>query len=303
MVDLRATLPQELAGGCRGLPCSRRRTLTKSDKWPEIYGAKLPQAQPLTGGDLRSAEQVAYLGTQNLPTGMARARSLGALQKGGAIDKALVLRQETNLGILVRVLMEAARPDKPLDIRHFRKPYNAHREQMANREYSTDQLRSKVLHTLMKYPLVDVYDLLRCDERHWSNISRELGGISHGSAVKVALEHIKEAMPPADRAAFWAAVGNRQSGVDHGRTLSFAGDGMTLSGDNAESGLRITHPHKGFGTLIGWTHRGSTFGHVSHSQTAGLPVNGLCRVVFDKGDPHGTDVDMNTLRVYMGHVL
>lgn len=304
-VDIRCALPQELVGGGRGLPCSRKRVLTKQDLLPEIYGAKLPPPQPLTT-DAKNLDQTAFTGTQNLPVNLARARSLGALQRGTAVDKALCARHQTNLEILVEVLMQAARPDRPLNIRHFKQPYNPHRDDFVkSRDYTSEQLRSKVLHVLKKYPLADIYDLLQCDAHYWSCISRELGGISHGNATKAALEHVQKTMVSSDRAAFWASVGNRIRCIDHGRIFNIAGSSRALTGDNAEPGLRVTHPQKGHGVLVGWVHKDQTFGQFDDwrdpNQTMGTSFpNGLCRVRFDRGDPHGTDVDMAVIKVKEG---
>jgi len=41
-----------------------------------------------------------------------------------------------------------------------------------------------VLQILRKYPLCDIYDLVRVDEKLWASISRELGGLSYGDAIR-----------------------------------------------------------------------------------------------------------------------
>merc|ERR1712039_210179 len=171
----------------------------------------------------RVPELLPFTGTHNLSWGMARARSTGALQEGGVVDRALKLRTQDDLELLVQVLMSITSAEKPEELRHFRQPYNAHRHTVSNM-VSQDRRRKQVLSTLQKYPLCNVYDLARCSPRRWSGISRELGGVSHGTAMRLASEYVQKSMCPLDRASFWTAVGTRTKVIDHGRVCGFAGD-------------------------------------------------------------------------------
>jgi len=138
------------------------------------------------------------------------------------LDRVLKLRKETDLDRLIDVLVRAA-PDQRHDaLRYFKQPYNAHRKKMAPRYIDQEHRRKLVLQVLKKYPMCDIYDLVRVDERLWANISRELGGLSYGVAMKAAMEVVKESMTPLERATFWGAVGTRQRIADHGRTVVFA---------------------------------------------------------------------------------
>merc|ERR1712194_526593 len=87
-----------------------------------------------------------------------------------------------------------------------------------------DRRRKQVFSTLQKYPICNLYDLARCSPRRWSGISRELGGVSHGDAMRIAAEYVQKSMCPLDRASFWTSVGTRTKVVDHGRVCGFAGD-------------------------------------------------------------------------------
>lgn len=228
MVDNRAALPQELAGGHVGLPCARWRPRTHADKLQELgicsmkeqkTGLHLPGGHP----DLRPDYQ-AFSGTRPMPLAVARARSTGALQKGGVLDKVLKLRTMTELDQLVQVLVDTAPVEPREHYRAFRQPFNPHRERMTNHLIPEEKRRRQVLNALKKYPLQNVYDLATCSPEIWSSISRELGGVSYGTAMRNVMVHVQEDFTPLERASFWAAVGHRQRIVDHGRVISFAAD-------------------------------------------------------------------------------
>jgi len=173
---------------------------------------------------------------------------MGALVQGGILDKALTMRTKTNFDLLLDVLENAMRQDKPLDIRDFRQPYNPNRHAQASdpTELDPDRKRKKILQALKKYPLVDIYDLATCDTEYWADISREVGGLSHGVAMRYAMEAVQQEMTPMDRAAFWTAVGTRQGLSGHYRTMNIAGDG-------GKSRMRTTcWRTKPMGTTGGW---------------------------------------------------
>uniref|UniRef100_A0A7S0A475 Uncharacterized protein n=1 Tax=Pyrodinium bahamense TaxID=73915 RepID=A0A7S0A475_9DINO len=222
MVDRKATLPQALCGGGAGLPCARWRPKPWKERFPEV-GLRVTKevGEPLPGtGDLLP-EHIAFSGTRTLPWGMARARSMGAMQEGGVIDRALTLRTETDLDVLIKVLMSTVSSEKPEELREFRRPFNAHRHTISN--FVPDDLRrQKVIRALSLYPMADIYDLARCSPRRWSSISRELGGVSHGDVMRRALDHLEKTASPLDRAAFWTAVGPRAKLADRGRVCGFA---------------------------------------------------------------------------------
>lgn len=223
LVDGRSVLPQELAGGHAGLPCVRRRPWHPRDCKPMIVREPPEkEGEPLPGADFENRpEYTSFSGTQNLPWTMARARSMGSLARGGILDKALNCRTKTDFAMLVDIFVSAARDDRPLDIRHFKQPYNPHRHTTDSAFLNPDRRRKKVLQVLQKYPLMDIYDLASVSPEYWTNISRELGGLSHDVVMRHALEHVQQVMTPMDRAAFWAAVGPRQSTNEHFRQTHF----------------------------------------------------------------------------------
>jgi len=138
------------------------------------------------------------------------------------MNTALKLRKETDLDRLVNVLVKSAPSERKDDLRYFKQPYNPHREKMASRFIDEEKRKKQVLQVLRKYPICDLYDLARIDDRMWSDISRDLGGISYGVAMRFALASVGEDFTPLERASFWAAVGNRQRIADHGKTCSIA---------------------------------------------------------------------------------
>mmetsp|Transcript_124923 Transcript_124923/g.314366 ORF Transcript_124923/g.314366 Transcript_124923/m.314366 type:complete len:255 (+) Transcript_124923:156-920(+) len=236
MVDSRGVLSQDIGGGHLGLPCVRPRPRTKRDLLPEVVRPPPErEGDPLPGSRFENRpEYISFSGTQNLPWAMARSRSMGALSSGGVVDKALRHRQRTDLDLLVEVLADSVRDDRPQDIRHFRQPFNAHRHTEASTDLSPDVKRKKVLQVLMKYPLTDIYDMATCSPEHWSDISRELGGLSHGVAMRTALDYVQQTFSPIERAAFWAACGPRQRVVDHSRQTHFAANSVRGLGRRME---------------------------------------------------------------------
>lgn len=180
----------------------------------------LPTLKGMPGEE---SEEVPFVGTRNMPWRVAQERSRFALTQADFMDVALKKRLTTDLDDLVDILQAAMMTLTKPDYRSFKQPYNAHRHVTV--QAVTDEMnRKKVLKALRTYPICDVYDLARCNQDVWSEISRELGGISHGVAMKCALEHVQAHFPRRDRAAFWAAVGTRQQNVNHMRSLYFAGD-------------------------------------------------------------------------------
>lgn len=215
MIDRRAVLPLDACGGGAGLPCARR--------YPRDPDANFHRVEPRKLKDYPNRERTAFAGTTNLPWMMARARSAGSLTEGGALHKVLQLRGETDFEALVKVMVKALPDSKSPNLRAFRQPHNAHRDLTSN-IVSEESRRKSILRVLLKYPLVDVYDLARCPQDQWTEISRDLGGLSHGHVMKGALEYIQTQMAPVDRAAWWAAVGRRQQSCDKGKSTFFPGD-------------------------------------------------------------------------------
>mmetsp|Transcript_50283 Transcript_50283/g.144657 ORF Transcript_50283/g.144657 Transcript_50283/m.144657 type:complete len:271 (-) Transcript_50283:25-837(-) len=233
-VDSRGMLPQELGGGHAGLPCMRRRPFNgKRDLLPDVVRPPAEKdgfALPGAGAEHRP-EYTSFSGTQNLPWAMARSRSMGALTSGSILDKVLKHREKTDLDVLVDVMSAAVREDRPQDIRAFRQPYNAHRHEQESIFLTPELRKKKVIQVLQKFPLLHLYDLATVSPEHWSNISRELGGLTHGAVMKVALEYVQQNMSPMDRAAFWSATGNRQRSSDQNRQMGFAAN-STFRGPN-----------------------------------------------------------------------
>mmetsp|Transcript_76602 Transcript_76602/g.216630 ORF Transcript_76602/g.216630 Transcript_76602/m.216630 type:complete len:234 (-) Transcript_76602:19-720(-) len=230
MVDSRAALPQQFAGGSAGLPCAR---------WhPQKRGAtQLPELSlrpRSTGGehlpgcrvDTRP-EYTSFHGTKTMSWGVARARSMGALQTGGTLDRALQLRTGTDFDFLINILVKAMPTERQEDLRHFRQPYHKSRKTVSN-WIPEDERRQMVLAAMQKYPLCDIYDLARCPPNRWAEISRELGGVNFGTVMRYTLEHVEKGMTPLDRASFWTAAGPQQMVVDHGRICGFASDKSPL---------------------------------------------------------------------------
>eukprot|EP00928_Gymnodinium_smaydae_P071174 TRINITY_DN54835_c0_g1_i1.p2 TRINITY_DN54835_c0_g1~~TRINITY_DN54835_c0_g1_i1.p2 ORF type:complete len:309 (-),score=53.96 TRINITY_DN54835_c0_g1_i1:40-903(-) len=172
-----------------------------------------------------------FAGTSPMPWIMSRARSTGCIPDAGErpatetallLDKCLKMRTQTAFDDLIEVLVMVIEDAQRPSIKEFKPTYNPHRHPY-NPTPTREMLRRKVLRVLKRSPIVDLYDLCRCDPEIWTAVSRDLGGISHGSAVKVAVEYVGERFSPLDRAAFWTAVGTRQEVMAHGRNMNFAG--------------------------------------------------------------------------------
>merc|ERR1711972_518303 len=99
----------------------------------------------------RPLEMISFTGTRSLPLSVARARSVGALQEGGSVHKALTLRTQTDFDLLVSVLASTLKGEKAEDLRHFKQPYNPHRH-IEHNFISEDKKRKQVLQALQKYP-------------------------------------------------------------------------------------------------------------------------------------------------------
>jgi len=223
MVDTRAALPQALRGGAAGLPCTRWRPKPWKERLPEVgLLVERETGEQLPGTGVLPPEYRSFTGTETLRWGMARARSTGVLQEGGTIDRALTLRTQTDLDLVINVLTSTVSKTKPEELRAFSRPFNKHRHTISNL-VDDDFRRQKVIRTLSMYPITNIYDLARCSPRRWNSISRELGGVSHGDVMRRALEQVQQAAPM-DRAAFWTAVGARAKTNDRGRVCGFAGD-------------------------------------------------------------------------------
>lgn len=183
---------------------------------------------------LPQLENTAFAGTMSMPWTAARSRSTGMLAHDpkarsampigpGALDEVLKKRHTTHFDDLVEILRKAMVMDRSPDLWSFKQPYNAHRHITVTAP-TEEQDRRKVLRTLRSAPLCDVYDLARCPADLWAEISRELGGVGHGDAIRCALEHVQNNFSRTERAAFWTAVGTRQQSSHHGRVMSFPGD-------------------------------------------------------------------------------
>lgn len=172
-------------------------------------------------------ETMSFSDTKSMSLVDTRSRSFGNITaRFPKVDPSrmqiLKLRRQSDLDRLVEVLVQAAPNMRAEDLRHFRQPYNPHRAKMASRFIDEEKRRKQVLQVLRKYPICDIYDLARCDEHQWNKISRDLGGLGHGVAMRRVFEAVSEVLSPLERASFWAAVGQRQRLVDHGRTCGFA---------------------------------------------------------------------------------
>eukprot|EP00439_Symbiodinium_sp_Y106_P012469 s585_g1.t2 len=194
MIDSRAGLPQALAGDCLGLPCARLRPAVKKSSTTLPFVESKPTREEgfhLPGGNADTDPQlIAFAGTKTLDWRVARSRSQGCLRAGGPMDRVLKLRKETELDRLVDVLVRAA-PDQRHDaLRYFKQPYNAHRKKMGPRYIDEDHRRR-----------------LARASRFRVSLCRELGGLSYGVAMKMAMEVVAESMTPLERATFWSPFG------------------------------------------------------------------------------------------------
>lgn len=227
MIDRNGVLPQVLNGGHSGLPCVRWRPRGLGDGVPEAgldvppeKGSFLPGGKPDT-----RPEHTAFSGTETMQWRVARCRSTGCLTPGSTCDKVLKLRNHRDsLDPLVSILMAAAPMERNEPLRSFPQPFNPHRQVFDSRGMTDEDRRRKVLKALQNNPLASVSDLARCSPRRWTGISRDLGGVSFGDAMRHMMKHVQENMSPLERASFWASVGPRQRVVDHTRVCGFAGD-------------------------------------------------------------------------------
>jgi|Transcript_58829 hypothetical protein len=223
MIDNRCCFPQELTGGAAGFPCARWK--------PGPADVGLSRVQPRTIEDCPDRNKTPFAGTANLPWRMARARSTGCLKDGSTLHRVMKLRTETNFEALVKVMVEALPMEKKKGIRYFKQPYNAHRETIESNVVTEEQRRKIVLQVLLEHnetpgttAICDLKDLAICPMREWTQISRKLGGISHGQVMRCAMEYVQTSMSPMDRAGFWAGVGTRQRIIDHGKSIIFPSD-------------------------------------------------------------------------------
>jgi hypothetical protein len=171
------------------------------------------------------AEHVSFTGSKTMSWMAARSRSTGCLDPNGPVITCLNNRRANEFDVLVTVLQAAMcrAVQERKGLREFRQPYNAYRH-VVDKTIAAEANRRKVLRTLSKYPLVDLYDLVSCAPEEWTEISRELGGVNHGVAVRCAMEHVQNHFAPVDRAAFWVAVRARQPAINQGLSISFPGD-------------------------------------------------------------------------------
>jgi len=221
MVDCRASLPQDMVGGAAVLPCARRNPC-RAAAAAGAASLRRDQGSTLAGAPLRTLDMVPFSRTKPLSLGMARSRSTGVLVEGGTVDRALCLRTVTDLDLVINILTSLQPETRKKDVREFRRPFNPHREVVSD-FLSEEQRRQQVLRALEKHPIVDIFDLARCSPRHWTLLSRELGGISHGDVMRRALECMRDSSTPLDRGAFWTAVGTRSKLATRSQTCAFAG--------------------------------------------------------------------------------
>lgn len=260
-IDVRSFLPLDLKGGHAGLPCRRR---LPALGMPASVANALAKEAPLKGRHYKhdrsdnvglmeasrhswlndpftqydqvaerrelakkfkdgEAEDTAFTGTRSMTWMEARSRSVGCLHSDGPIMNCLRNRKANEFDDLVKVLQAAMTREVRKDLREFRQPYNKHRYTV-DKTITDEANKRKVLRTLSKYPLVDLYDLVSCAPEEWTDISRELGGVNHGVAVRCALEYVQNHFAPVDRAAWWVAVKARQPAINQGRSTSFPGD-------------------------------------------------------------------------------
>jgi len=162
-----------------------------------------------------------FVGTQTLSWDLARSRSEGMLQKKTVIDSPMKERTETGFDFVVEVLVQAMPKKRPEDFRAFRRPYHPARE--TGIVDIPEGLRRKMVWRVMhEYPIADIYDLARCPPKRWSQISRDLGGVSHADVMAHALRYMKT-QAPTKRASFWCGAGAQLRPSDHAGACQFAG--------------------------------------------------------------------------------
>jgi len=87
-------------------------------------------------------------------------------------------------------------------------------------QHNSKKIRRRVLRALERYPLCDVGELYACDSATWHCISECLGGLSHGVAVRNAMNLMATtAVQPLVRASYHAAACHRQRVVDRKRMV------------------------------------------------------------------------------------
>lgn len=151
--------------------------------------------------------------------------------------------KDDNLDILVKALclavqdekkmLEKGPREKPLKIFEFPQIENPNRAtnnfvkggtHLLNDEelvqHNSKKIRRRVLLALERYPLCDVGELYACDSATWHCISECLGGLSHGVAVRNAMNIMTTtAVQPLNRASYHAASCHRQRVVDRKRMV------------------------------------------------------------------------------------
>jgi len=167
--------------------------------------ASLPAIEGNHSSEGAEAQIVPFAGTSTMPWKAAKSRSTGCLVKGGVMDKVLTRRKQQDFDDLVDILKKAMSNEMRVPLREFRRPFNPHREAV-DTTVTDDQNKRRVAAALNRYCLCNVYELAWCNAETWSQISRELGGVSHGAVMRVALEFVQRNMSPIDRAAFWASA-------------------------------------------------------------------------------------------------
>mmetsp|Transcript_10650 Transcript_10650/g.19328 ORF Transcript_10650/g.19328 Transcript_10650/m.19328 type:complete len:269 (+) Transcript_10650:62-868(+) len=241
-MDRRCGLPQDCAGGAVGWPCRRRRPATVGP--PVEYTASKTDEVP--------DKQVHWCGTGNMPWTHGRARSAGVMRakpptdavqfdttgfapgsiKGGAaaateltftpgtaLEKAYRSRTESEFDLLVQVITDAMDAERPRDLFVFPPASNLRHKEVTTEYLSYEKRERIVLHALRRFPLCNVYDLLQCGDAYWAQISRELNGLGHGKAKRVAMERLRTQTTPLERASFWTTV--RQPTWEKGKSCNF----------------------------------------------------------------------------------
>jgi len=233
-------LPQVFAGGGAGLACVRRRAET-ADGFRRRQRL-LSEKTPLMFKSGQENETLAA-GTKNMSHLASMTRSVGSLRKGGVLDMAIKNRTSRSFDDLVDILVRTMGTVKMEDLRAFpgQTPHNPHRHNVSNHA-DVEWRRNRVMRALAKYPLCDIYDLARCSAEEWSKLSRELGGISHGIAMRIMLEHVQCNAPSSTRASFWTAVGASQGIQERGRQCSLPGPML---------GKRRLSAPEGYAALVG----------------------------------------------------
>lgn len=220
-MDYGGALPQALAGGGAGLPCSRLRLESPSSF--KTRQRLLTETAPLVFKS-GNENQTAFEGTKNMTRLASWTRSTGSLREGGQPQAAVRNRTQTSFDDLVEILVCTMGTTKTEELHAFpgQTPVNKHRHTVT-RVDDDEYRRGRVLRALAKYPLCDIYDLACCSPEDFSKISRELGGISHGVTMRLVMEHLQIHAPSSSRASFWIALGTGQGVHERGRQCSIPG--------------------------------------------------------------------------------